>query len=285
MITLTVGISNSGKTTWAEKQEATNINRDDIRLMLFCEDSLSQYKFTKVRENKVTAMQFQLASSAISYGHDIIISDTNLNKGTRDKWEVFAKEHNQTLELKEFDIEPHVAKARNIKRDYSIPPSAIDRQYIAWRKYKGLKQASPHNSFLGYDTIIYDMDGTLADMTGIRGPFEWSRVHLDTPRKFVVEHARMMSNSGHLIVIMSGRDGSSEELTRKWLKAHGVPFDGLFMRGTGDSRPDAVIKEELYFKHVHENFNVKYVVDDRDQMVARWRAMGLECWQVQSGDF
>ena len=31
--------------------------------------------------------------------------------------------------------------------------------------------------------IIVDVDGTLADMKGIRGPFEWDKVHLDKPHQ------------------------------------------------------------------------------------------------------
>ncbi len=282
MITLTVGISNSGKTHWAEQQKAVNINRDDIREELF--GSLSKYKFTKAKENKVTALQFERAAYAILGGEDIIVSDTNLNPKTREKWRVFASAKGIELEIKEFPIEPHVAKARNIKREYSIPPSAIDRQYVAWRKYKGMPQ------YLGTPgkpaTIIFDVDGTLADMTGIRHPFEWDKVRQDMPRNNVINLLLSMYNSGYKIIVMSGRDGCSRGDTLLWLEDH---IDGkyhkLFMRTPGDSRADAIIKEELFWKDVADNYDVKFVVDDRNQMVDRWRAMGLECWQVQAGDF
>ncbi len=280
MITLTVGISNSGKTTWAEQQKAANINRDDIREELF---SLSKYKFTKAKENKVTALQFERAAKAILAGIDVIISDTNLNPKTREKWRVFASDNGIELEIKEFPIEPHVAKARNIKREYSIPPSAIDRQYVAWRKYKGMPQ------YLGTPgkpaAIIFDVDGTLADMTGIRNPFEWDKVRLDMPRENVINLARALHKNGYKIIVMSGRDGICKEDTALWLRDYSVPYDTLIQRAPFDSRADAIIKEELFWKDVADNYDVKFVVDDRDQVVQRWRAMGLECWQVQDGSF
>jgi predicted kinase len=284
MITLTIGISNSGKTTWAEQQDAMNINRDDIRLATYCNgESLSHYKFTKTKEKDITEVQFLLAKDGINQGQHVIISDTNLNPKTRQRWVEFAALHNVKLEVKEFPCEPHIAKARNIKREYSIPPSVIDRQYNAWRKYKGLPtyRGTPGKP----RAIIFDMDGTLADMTGIRRPFEWLKVGMDKPRETVIQMARMYHNAGYKIIVMSGRDGSCFLSTANWLHKHSVPFTEMFMRVEGDSRPDAEIKEELFWFWVADNYDVKLSVDDRDQMVSRWRAMGIECFQVQPGDF
>ena len=287
-VILTVGISNSGKTTWAEQQaDVLVICRDDIRAKHHTKSGdINDYKFSKAKEEAVTLTQFKQASWAILNGKDIIVADTNLNPKTRKKWHDWASDNGVVFEIKSFPCEPHVAKARNLKRHHTIPPSAIDRQYLQWREFDGTCSA-PYRGTPGKPhAVIFDVDGTLADMTGIRNPFEWDKVRQDMPRENVINLARSLYKNGYKIIVMSGRDGCSRGDTLMWLEDH---IDGkyhkLFMRTSGDSRPDAVIKEELFWKDVADNYDVQFVVDDRNQMVDRWRAMGLECWQVQAGDF
>ena len=57
------------------------------------------------------------------------------------------------------------------------------------------------------------------------------------------------------------------------------------MRAVGDSRPDPVIKLELFNEHVHDRYDVRVVRDDRNSVVDLWRSMGLTCLQVAPGDF
>jgi len=65
----------------------------------------------------------------------------------------------------------------------------------------------------------------------------------------------------------------------------GVNFDELFMRPEGDMRPDNIVKAELFDTYVRDNYDVQFVIDDRDQVVDMWRRMGLACLQVAPGDF
>ena len=82
---LTVGISASGKTTWAEEQQRQqkrlfNINRDKIRFDIVQPGSnWSTYKHNKKNESKVTELEFTAAITAVDCGADIIISNTNLH--------------------------------------------------------------------------------------------------------------------------------------------------------------------------------------------------------------
>ncbi len=52
------------------------------------------------------------------------------------------------------------------------------------------------------------------------------------------------------------------------------------MRRDKDNRKDSLVKEELYLEHVAGNYEVAFVVDDRNQVVAMWRSLGLSCFQV-----
>jgi hypothetical protein len=57
------------------------------------------------------------------------------------------------------------------------------------------------------------------------------------------------------------------------------------MRPTGDQRKDNIVKRELFDTWVRGKYNVRFCLDDRDQVVEGWRAMGLTCFQVQPGAF
>jgi hypothetical protein len=49
----------------------------------------------------------------------------------------------------------------------------------------------------------------------------------------------------------------------------------LFMRPQGDSRPDTVVKRELFEKYVEPNWHISFVIDDRKSVVQMWRDLGL----------
>lgn len=134
--------------------------------------------------------------------------------------------------------------------------------------------------------VLVDIDGTLAIRTGDRSPFDWSRVGEDDPNPPVIELVQIIRAAGqHRIILMSGRDESCRTQTEMWLDAQQVPFDELYMRPEKDNRKDSIVKEELYRKHVDGRYDVAFIVDDRNQVVAMWRSLGLSCFQVAEGDF
>jgi tRNA uridine 5-carbamoylmethylation protein Kti12 len=121
-IILTVGISNSGKTTWAEeytrnRSDWVNINRDDYRFSLFNRGvrDWSQYKFNRANEKKVTELVDSHVEVCKDLGHNIIISDTNLNPLVVTKWDFWAEANGYELIIKEF----HISYDEALKRDNS----------------------------------------------------------------------------------------------------------------------------------------------------------------------
>lgn len=134
--------------------------------------------------------------------------------------------------------------------------------------------------------VLVDIDGTLALNTGGRPPFDWSRVGEDDPNPPVVELVNLIYNAGtHTVILMSGRDEVCRMQTEMWLSAQRVPYHHLHMRPEKDNRKDSIVKEELYRKHVEGRYEVAFVVDDRNHVVAMWRSLGLSCFQVAEGDF
>ncbi len=141
---------------------------------------------------------------------------------------------------------------------------------------------------MGYkeNAIIVDVDGTLADMRGIRKPFEWDKVLQDKPHQDVIDLVKdLASLKKYKIIITTGRDGICEQDTVTWLRKYKVEFDDFYIRGIGDFRKDNIIKSEIYMDYIRPKYNVEFVLDDRDQVVDMWRSLGLRVLQVAPGNF
>jgi hypothetical protein len=134
--------------------------------------------------------------------------------------------------------------------------------------------------------ILCDIDGTLAHMRG-RSPYDWGRVEED----FVDENVREILELYHYntevrIILLSGRDDVCRKETIRWLDHHLVSYDELLMRSNGDNRKDNIVKAELFNEFVKDRYKVRFILDDRDQVVKMWREeLGLTCFQVAPGDF
>ena len=164
-------------------------------------------------------------------------------------------------------------------------------------------------------TVIFDLDGTLADIdvrrnkaTKPNGKLDWDvffdadNIKLDKPNHPVIKTAQMFHDNGFRVVIFSGRNDRSFHTTVEWLKIHEVPHDLLVMRpdkfkdkswpiadgnpATPDMRfmPDDILKKKMLDTFVDID-DVFLVVDDRNKVVDMWRSLGLNTFQVAPGDF
>jgi hypothetical protein len=133
------------------------------------------------------------------------------------------------------------------------------------------------------DAIIVDMDGTLSLLNG-RSPYDASTCDRDPANQPVLDTVLLWQKSVK-VIIMSGRTDDCRPQTEKWLAQHGVEATDIFMRATGDQRKDSIVKQELFDRHILNKYNVKFVLDDRKQVVQMWRGLGLTVFQVAEGDF
>ncbi len=145
------------------------------------------------------------------------------------------------------------------------------------------------NTYLN-SCYICDIDGTLANMDGKRGPFEEHKVHLDIPHP-TCELINLIVASDIKVIFFSGRTKKCQETTREWLFTH-IPYlleddFQLYMREIGDFRPDEIVKEELYNTYVKDKYRVLGVFDDRQKVVSMWIRLGLWVFDVsqQKGNF
>jgi hypothetical protein len=133
--------------------------------------------------------------------------------------------------------------------------------------------------------VIVDIDGTLADHGGLRGPYDYARVAVDRPIEAIIRLVNLLAE--HLgVILVSGREDSARRETEAWLRRHGIAeWLALHMRPTGDFRRDEIVKRELYEAHIEDRYRVELVLDDRSRVVKMWRSLGLTCLQVADGDF
>jgi phosphoglycolate phosphatase-like HAD superfamily hydrolase len=147
--------------------------------------------------------------------------------------------------------------------------------------------------------VIFDVDGTLADVSGIR------HYVLDDPRrknfeKFhaasvympahadVLELARQYHADGYAIVIVTARKERWRYVTATWLQKWDVPFDHLLMRRDDDTRRDVEVKREILAK-IRQRYDVILAVDDNPSVIALWESEGIPVrlvpgWQIGEGE-
>jgi hypothetical protein len=107
----------------------------------------------------------------------------------------------------------------------------------------------------------------------------------DQPNEPVLATLQAYRRQGYTILLVTGRFEAYRDATVEWLMRHRLEWGALFMRADGDYRKDAEVKRELYKCHIAPHYDVMLSLDDRNQSVECWRALGVPCFQVAPGDF
>lgn len=156
---------------------------------------------------------------------------------------------------------------------------------------------------------IFDLDGTLA-LTEHRQHFvqrekpDWRAFFAacvdDEPNAPAIRTLQALRAGGAEVWIWSGRSDEVRAQTVKWLCKHGAfgwpsgtlpwwPFgapERFRMRAAGDNTPDEKLKFGwLADMEPPERNRLTAIFDDRDKVVAMWRAAGVPCFQVAPGAF
>lgn len=159
-----------------------------------------------------------------------------------------------------------------------------------------------------WNTIIFDIDGTLADNTErlhhiLRGevhkefgPKDWDAfhagLHLDKPIEPVMLIVRNLILANQHLIFITGRQERGRVATQCWLTQHlnwGRPHyfhDGqgenrgkalaLYMRGDDDFRKDYVVKEEILDRILEETkLEPVMAFEDRPLVTDMWKRRGL----------
>lgn len=136
--------------------------------------------------------------------------------------------------------------------------------------------------------VIFDMDGTLADVSGIRhyveGPHkDFRRFHeesVDAPaNEDVVDMARQAKQAGHDVIVVTARGSQYRHHTAMWLAQHGVPSDAMYMRAHHDQRPDYEVKKDILGR-ISKTWNVVHAVDDNPSVLRLWHEHDIPTTRV-----
>lgn len=297
-LVITRGIPGSGKTTWARDwvsyapEVRARVNRDDLRANLYGQPAPLPY----AQEVAVTAAQREAVRGLLTAGRDVVVDDTHIRAKYIKEWAELAEDCGASFTVADWfaQVPIEMCIQRDLARERTVGEKVI--RDMAARLNSAMKQGEttaatgPRYTYTPSYALptawVVDIDGTLAHHGG-RSPYEWARVSEDRPDWPVINLVDALKRAGHQIVIVSGRDGSCREQTEAWLRAHlgEGAWHQLFMRPEGDSRKDALVKQEIFINEIAGRWCVQGVLDDRNQVVKMWRGMGLLCCQVAPGAF
>jgi predicted kinase len=314
---LTRGLPASGKSTWAkawvaeDSEHRVRVNRDDLRGMIFSKPS----GLSREQENAITTAQQSVVVSALRKGLDVVVDDTNLNAHFAKQWLKVAVENQAEVEWHDefLDVPLVECVARDRRRLAQVGAPVIQSFYDRYLKVGKPKRPTldedpdlsifkPYSGTPGrHEAFLVDLDGTIAHNGGHRGFFDWEKVGEDEPVEVVIQIVQAMSDTGLYPIFVSGREDVCYEKTHRWIFKH--VYDGsdkiydqikpelqksilLFMRPEGDGRKDSIVKLEIFDRYIRDNYDVKFALDDRNQVVRAYRdVLGLTVLQCRDGDF
>jgi len=296
------GLPASAKSTFArdlmkrEPNRWVRVNKDDLRAMFH------NSVFSKDKEEFIRSVQDQLILQALRNGNDVIVDNTHLVPQTVKKLHrLIASVGDVKVIEKGFNVSIHEAKRRNALRegvtrvpdhviDGMAKSAGIDRGRVLEDKefYYAPREMATDAYIPDEDlpeAILVDLDGTVALLNG-RNPFDASTCDQDLPNVPVIRCVKAMYAAGLAVIFMSGREERFRDPTVRFLDAQfgDMPRE-LYMRATGDSRKDSIVKEELLEANVFPRYKIVFALDDRNQVVDHYRSMGLTVLQVADGNF
>ena len=148
--------------------------------------------------------------------------------------------------------------------------------------------------------VIFDMDGTLADVRSIRHfivppspkPKGWYKdfeafhgASINVPANSgVVDHAIRAHLLGNAVLIVTARKETFRHQTAWWLALNGVPSDALYMRGKNDGRPDYEVKKDILCK-IRGRYNVIHAIDDNPSVIRLWQENNIPTTIIEGWGF
>lgn len=300
-ITILRGLPASGKSTFAKEMVANTpdtlvrVNRDAIRW------TQGFFPFgTAKQEALVSQVERAMVIGAIKDGLDVVIDATHLNPQFIQAWYKLAKSHSvRDVAVVEFAVPIATLIERDANREKSVGQGVIAKLAKRWKIGEDGELPRPPIYDAGIQpdltpaaewdnelpsAIIVDTDGTLANHEGIRSPYDTSRYHLDTIHLDVARVIWGLERVHHVIGV-SGRDAKFADVTLQWWKEHAlIDPDLMLFRPEGDTRPDDVVKAEIYENCIRGKYNIAGVFDDRGRVLRMWRAKGLTTFAVGDTD-
>jgi len=126
---------------------------------------------------------------------------------------------------------------------------------------------------------IFDVDGTLCDVSGIRhyvrDPLKKNFRAFHAASAYVPAHepvvnlAKQLHEAGVVIFVVTARRERWRYVTSNWLRKYEVPHDYLYMRDDWDDRRDVEVKRDILVS-IRNHHNVILAVDDNPAVIQLW---------------
>ena len=137
------------------------------------------------------------------------------------------------------------------------------------------------------DAAIFDVDGTLVDVSSVRhyvnpndprfpGKKMWEEFHGKSINCPPIPQALQLHEEaraeGLAILIVTARMNVWSLPTLLWLREHGVEHDELYMRRNLDYRKDYIVKAEILQQIKKDGYRPVMAVDDNPNVIKLWQS-------------
>lgn len=280
MLYITQGLPASGKTTWAEQKQTELrerginciiVERDMIRLEIPRNKPVGV--FDKEHEKLVKAARNARIRNHLNASPEnvVICSDTNLVGKTKLELFGLANETHHSFKVIDFtDVDVEECIKRDQRRG-AAGKRAVGKDVILdmWYNHVVPDMRKLENNPSLPPCIIVDLDGTLCLYEGNNHyDRDYSTDYVNPAIKDII------NNTPHTVFLVSGRKAEFGQITVNWLVKNEIHYDDLYMRHTGDTRNDAIVKEEI-LQEIVKDYYILYCIDDRSRVTRRMRSLGL----------
>lgn len=274
------GLPAAGKSVWSKEQVALSkgrtkrVSRDQLREMV-------DPAWTAVKEKAIVIARDAMIKEWLAAGYSVIADDTNLSTKVYTDLQAIGQDLGAKVVPVDFtDVHVEDCLKRDAGRPHSVGQDVIMKMY-----YKYLCEKPPIFDPKLPSIVICDVDGTIAEKKegrGERGWFDEERVFEDGVRENVLNNVMAAAISWkpeRKVLYLSGRSEKARVGTQLWLDVKALvnvgTTEGLLMRKEGDSRPDYIIKKEIYEAHIKGKYNIAQIFDDRPAVLRMWEGLGF----------
>lgn len=276
------------------------MNRDDLRKGAYDK----YFGLSRHQEQTITLQEEVLVTALLDAGISPIVDALHLKAAYIKRWYDVGNKMGVPVRVIDVPTDVEVCVIRDSKREKKVGEEVIrdlHRRFFHKGKLPKLSENIPSGAASGRayvpnpnlpKAIWVDLDGTLAERVHdlapkpVRGPFDEARVGEDAVIEHIAELVRMYFDAGYAVIIMSGRSTDCQTESEQWLRDNGIPYNAIFMRPSGDKRKDSTIKEELFWNKVAPHWDIRFALDDRQQVVDHTRdVLKIPVLQVAPGNF
>ena len=147
--------------------------------------------------------------------------------------------------------------------------------------------------------VIFDMDGTLCDVSTVRHHLIPSDPRFTGKKDFDAFHSESVNCPAHMdvrgafhlwqqegfkIIVVTARQEKYRPHTSWWLSEQGLVPDEHYHRANGDFRKDVEVKREI-LERIRKRYDVVHAYDDNPAIIELWKSEGINTTIVPGWEY